>query len=175
MSTDRAADPVRDLDRIAEISELDLFSDTAKEELDDFARRAAERFGLPVGLVTVVLYDAQFLAGSHGVDGWLAEVGGTPVEWSFCATSVRTREPYVVPDTTADPAQSGNPLVTVDGFRSYAGAPLVTSRGHVLGNYCVLGTEAREFSAAELAELRAMADEVVARIEATRGGAQAAG
>ena len=41
--------------------------------------------------------------GSHGGRGtWVAEVAGNPIEWSFCATSVRTREPYVVRDVHDD-------------------------------------------------------------------------
>ena len=161
-------DPVTDLDRLAEIADLDLFSTRAKATLDAFARRAAERFDMPIGLVSVVLDDSQFLAGTHGVTGWMAEAEGTPVEWSFCVTSVRTRTAYVVPDARTDVVQRDNPLVTVDGVGSYAGTPLITSRGHVLGNHCVLGTTARDFTPQEVAELQEMADEVVAEIERTR-------
>jgi GAF domain-containing protein len=165
---DLTTDPLTDLERIAEIADLDLFSEQAKAKLDQFARRAAERFDLPIGLVTIVLHDSQFLAGTHGVDGWMAEAQGTPVEWSFCATSVRTREQYVVPDARVDEDQKDNPLVTEDGIGAYAGTPLITSRGHVLGNYCIIGGQARDFTAEEMAELRVMADDVVAEIETMR-------
>ncbi|PPK94173.1 GAF domain-containing protein [Kineococcus xinjiangensis] len=164
----RPVDPVQDVERLTEIGRFDLFSDEARARLDGFARRAAERLGLPIGLVNIVLYDAQHMAGSHGLTGWLAETRGTPVEWSFCATSVRTGEEYVVPDAQLDEAQCDNPLVTIDGIRSYAGVPLITSAGHVLGSCCVLGTEVHEFTATEVAELRAMAAEVVAEIESLR-------
>jgi GAF domain-containing protein len=167
-------DPVIDLDRLAEIADLDLFSEQAKATLDQFARRAAERFDLPIGLVTIVLNDAQFLAGTHGVTGWIAEAEGTPVEWSFCVTSVRTRQVYVVPDARIDEVQRDNPLVTIDGIGSYAGAPLITSRGHVLGNTCVIGATARDFTPEEIGELQRLADEVVAEIETTRLSARAA-
>ena len=168
MSQHTAVDPVTDLDRIAEIADLDLFSEQAKATFDEFSRRAAERFDLPIGLVTIVLNDAQYFAGSYGVEGWMAEAEGTPVEWSFCATSVRTREAYVVPDARIDENQRDNPLVTIDGIGSYAGTPLITSRGHVLGNYCIIGGSARDFTPAEVAELQSMADEVVAELETMR-------
>ena len=168
LATSTADDPVLDLARLAEIADLDLFSPGARAMLDAFARRAAERFDVPIGLVTVVLDGAQVLAGRHGLTGWLATAPGTPVEWSFCATSVRTRRPYVVPDASVDEVQKDNPLVTEDGISAYAGTPLITSRGHVIGSYCVIGTAARQFSADEVADLRRMADEVVAEIESTR-------
>ncbi|MDP9417512.1 MAG: GAF domain-containing protein [Actinomycetota bacterium] len=162
------ADPVTDLDRLAEVADLDLFSAEARTKLDEFAARAAARFDLPIGLVSIVLDSSQYLAGRHGVDGWIDDAEGTPVEWSFCATTVRTRKQYVVTDAASDEVQQHNPLVTQDGIASYAGTPMVTSRGHVLGSYCVIGATARDFSADELAELQRMADEVVAEIEARR-------
>ena len=161
-------DPVTDLDRLAEIADLDLFSERVQARLDEFARRAAERFDLPTGLVTVVLDAAQCFAGRYGVAGWMVQAQGTPVEWSFCATSVRTRREYVVPDARTDASQKDNPLVTVDGIGCYAGVPLITSRGHVVGNYCVLGTGPRPFTPEDVAELGRMAEDVVAEIEASR-------
>jgi GAF domain-containing protein len=161
-------DPVTDLDRLTEIADLDVFSQQARSRLDDFARRAAERFDLPIGLVTVVLDGAQCFAGEYGLTGWMRETRGTPVEWSFCATSVRTGREYVVTDARTDAQQKDNPLVTSDGIGCYAGVPLITSRGHVIGNYCVIGTEPRQFTAGELAELQRMARDVAVEIEASR-------
>ncbi len=125
-------DPVTDVERLEEIADLDLFSDSARAKLDAFAARAAQRFDLPIGLVSIVLDSSQYLAGRHGVEGWIDDADGTPVEWSFCATTVRTRKQYVVTDAANDDVQKSNPLVTEDGIASYAGTPLVTSRGHVL-------------------------------------------
>jgi GAF domain-containing protein len=163
-----AEDPVLDMDRLAEIADLDVFSAEATARLDEYARRAAQRLGAPIGLVTIVLDGAQLLAGRHGLTGWLADAPGTPVEWSLCATTVRTREQYVVPDTSTDAVQQDNPLVTEEGLAAYAGTPLITSRGHVVGAHCVIGTAPREFSATELEQLAQMADEVVAEIESWR-------
>ena len=135
--------------------------------------RAAAAMQLPVSLVSVVLDEALHVAASHGIDGmWLDEAGGHPVEWSFCATSVRTREAFVVESATTHPDHRTNPLVTQDGVRCYAGVPLVSSRGFVLGNLCVVGMEERTFSAEEMGTLRTLAAEAVARIEQRRTGEQ---
>jgi GAF domain-containing protein len=158
-------DPVTDIDRLIEISNYDLFSPEIRDKLHAFARRAAERFDLPSGMVSIVLDTAQYWAGMHGVDGWRADAEGTPVEWAFCATVVRTGSMYVVEDAAIDEVQRDNPLVTEDGQRCYAGAPLITKSGHVLGAYCVAGNEPRKFTEEEVADLAAMADEVVAEIE----------
>ena len=164
-------DPLYDAGRLAEIADLDLLSDDVDPILQDVAARAASVLGLPVSLVSVVLDEALHVAAAHGIDGlWLAETRGHPVEWSFCATSVRTRAPFVVEDAVTHPDHAANPLVTQDGVRCYAGVPLVSSRGHVLGNLCVVGLEQRAFSGEDLAMLRGLADEAVRRIETRRQG-----
>ena len=162
-------DPLHDAERLQEIAELGLLSSDVDPILQDVAARAAARLGLPVSLISVVLDEALHVAGSHGIDGlWLGEVGGHPVEWSFCKTSVHTRDAFVVENAPAHPEHATNPLVVQDGVRCYAGVPLISSRGFVLGNLCVVGLEARTFSADEMAALRALATEAVRRIEERR-------
>jgi GAF domain-containing protein len=163
------SDPIHDLDRLQEIAELGLLNGEVDPILEKIANRAASHLGLPVSLVSVVLDEALYVAASHGIEGlWLHDVGGHPVEWSFCATSVRTREAFVVADATVHPVHATNPLVTEDGVRCYAGVPLISSRGYVLGNLCVVGMEERTFTADEMATLHELASEAVAQIERRR-------
>jgi GAF domain-containing protein len=163
-------DPLFDADRLAEIVELELLDAEVDPILQDVASRAAEGLELPVSLVSVVLDEALHVAASHGIDGlWLADTRGHPVEWSFCATSVRTREPFVVEDAETHAYHRSNPLVVQDGVRCYAGVPLISSRGFVLGNLCVVGLEQRSFTEDEMVFLRTLASEAVRRIEERRG------
>lgn len=167
--TSASRDPLHDAARLTEIAELGLLSSDVDPILDDVATRAASAMQLPVSLVSVVLDEALHVAASHGIEGmWLDEAGGHPVEWSFCATSVRTRDAFVVPNAAEHPQHRTNPLVTQDGVRCYAGVPLVSSRGFVLGNLCVVGMEARTFSEREMDTLRELAAEAVRRIEERR-------
>lgn len=166
---DASHDPLYDAERLAEIAELGLLSGDADLILDDVAKRAASLLALPVSLVSVVLDEALHVAAAHGIEGlWLGETRGHPVEWSFCATSVRTRDAFVVENASLHPDHVANPLVTQDGVRCYAGVPLISSRGFVLGNLCVVGMEERTFSAAEMSSLRELAAEAVQRIERRR-------
>lgn len=164
-------DPLYDAARLQEITELGLLSTEVDPILHDVAVRAAERLGLPVSLVSVVLDEALHVAAIHGPPGlWLADTMGHPVEWSFCATSVRTRDAFVVESAKEDEYHRTNPLVTQDGVRCYAGVPLISSRGYVLGNLCVVGLEERTFTSEEMAALRELAAEAVRRIEERRPG-----
>jgi GAF domain-containing protein len=170
-SDDPVAETLRDRARLQEITDLALTSPGVDAILRATAQEAAERLGMPIALVTVVLDEAQHFAAMHGVEGWMARTRGTPVEWSFCRYAVAWREAFVVEDAAQHPLVHDNPLVEHDGVRAYAGHPLVTSAGHAVGALCVLGTAPRTFSAEDLDALRAFAAQAVARIEGRRAAA----
>lgn len=154
--------------RLREIAELRLTAPDASEALQSFAERAAQRLGAEAGMVTIVLDQAQYFAASHGLTGWMAEARGTPIEWSFCQHAVRSRAPFVVEDAEQHSLVRDYPIVAEDGTRSYAGIPLVTSRGHAVGTVCVLGMRPRRFSAEDIATLSELAREAVEAIERRR-------
>ena len=110
-------------------------------ELDALAAKVADAVGRPVALVSFVLDGAQYFVGAHGLDGWLAETRGTPVEWSFCAQVVRSDAPLDVQDASVHPVFHDNPLVVDGAVASYQGVPIRTAEGHVLGSMCVLSDE----------------------------------
>ena len=163
---DPAARAVLSSERLAEIARLGLDVPDQDTVLAEALREASTRLELPMALVTVVLDDAQIFLAHRGLPDWLADAGGTPVEWSFCRYQVASGAPFVVTDATRDPRVADNPLVTIDGVRCYAGAPLVTARGHVIGSLCVLGDRARAFTEAEVETLRRLARDVVRHLEA---------
>jgi GAF domain-containing protein len=148
-------------ERLAVLGRIDLDSTELRQRLDKITERTAQRLDRPIGLVSMVFDTAQEFVGSHGLAGWLADVGGTPIEWSFCASAVASGGQYVVPDAATDARQSDNPLVTADGIRSYAGAPIVVD-GEVLGAHCVMGYDPHAFTPDDLAELERGAEEISA-------------
>jgi GAF domain-containing protein len=160
-----STDAVEDIDRLIELSSYDVSSPEVRTALDEFAHTAAERLGMPIGLVTIVLDSAMYFAGRFGLSGWLNEADGTPVEWSFCASAVRSGQPYVVEDASIDEVQADNPLVVCDGVRSYAGAPLKTANGQVLGACCVVGVTPHHFEPGEIGVLEELAAQVIAILE----------
>lgn len=151
--------------RLRAVSRYDLGNPILRGRLDAITAQTTARLGLPISLVSVVLDSAQLLVGSTGLDGWLLASGGTPLEWSFCAHAVASGRPYVVEDTILDDTQRTNPLVTIDGIRSYAGVPLVTREGLHLGAHCAIGVQARRFTRGDLAALQHAAGEVIAVLE----------
>lgn len=161
-------DQLRNVDRLREIAELGLDRDVPRPELDQLARDAAQELDLPIGVVSIVLDEAQWFVATHGLDGWVQDVQGTPVEWSFCRNVISTSAEFVVENALEHPIMKDSPLVQEDGLRCYAGIPLVSSRGHVVGSFCVKGTEERSFDEVDLTLLRGYAARAMELIEAGR-------
>lgn len=163
-----AVDPVLSRERLQEILDLDLLSGEEDEILQQALVEATESLDMPIALVSLVLNDAQYFLAMEGLDGWLKETRGTPIEWSFCVNVVLREQPFVVEDATQHPQTRDNPLVAHENVGSYAGVPLRTSKGHVLGSLCVIGDQKRPFQPEEIRALEGWAEQVMARIESRR-------
>ena len=92
-----------------------------------------------------------------------------PRTWAFCDHALDSSEPLVVPDAVADDRFKNNAFVTgVEAIRAYAGMPLVLDDGHTVGALCVLDHTAREFGPTQIADLRTLADQIVAELGVRR-------
>ncbi len=123
-----------ELVRSAAIRSFDLdqmIDDASLRRITDFAATLCQT---PIALVSIVERDRQWFPARAGL-----EARETPRETSFCAYAMRGSDIMVVPDATADPRFSENPLVTGEPhIRFYAGAPLVSAEGIELGALCVI-------------------------------------
>jgi hypothetical protein len=61
---------------------------------------AEEKLGLSIGMVSLVLDKAQYLAGRHGGPDWMDEADGSSVEWSYCQYTVKDHDEFLVEDAT---------------------------------------------------------------------------
>ncbi|WP_433826786.1 GAF domain-containing protein [Actinoplanes sp. CA-015351] len=157
---------IRDRARLLEVARLGVDVEAPREYLTELVEEVAARMDTPFAMVTGLLSDAQvFLAGRGPIPEWVAEVGGTPIEWAFCGPLLRSEEARYVNDFTTDAEFKDNPLVTREGIRSYIGAPVISSRGLVLGSVCGLDLQPREFDTAHLQLVQDLADETARRIE----------
>tara|TARA_R100000406_G_scaffold40631_1_gene27108 strand:+ start:796 stop:1302 length:507 start_codon:yes stop_codon:yes gene_type:complete len=132
--------------------------DTPPEpEFDDVVRRAAERFGTPIALMSLVDADRQWFKAKVGLD-----VDETPRSVAFCAYAIQGDDVMVVEDARDDERFSRNPLVLDDpSIRFYAGAPVTAEGGDKLGTICIIDRRPRhDFSEADREALTKLAAEV---------------
>ncbi len=140
--------------RLAALYAMKLLDQGTNENFDRVTRLAAGLFGVPIALVSLVDADRQWFASRVGLDA--AE---TPRCDAFCAHAILRPDVFVVEDARADPRFSDNPLVLgPPNIRFYAGAPISSSDGHLLGTVCVIDSEPRSLDDSQKEALRDLAD-----------------
>lgn len=129
------------------------------EAFERLTRLATSMLRAPRSLVSLVAADRQFLVSEIGVGAREA-----PISWSYCRHVVEADAELVTSDAGRHPLLADSPLVA-GGNVAYAGVPLRTSAGHVLGTLCVVDTEPREWTPEELAVLRDLAAIAMTELE----------
>jgi GAF domain-containing protein len=155
--------PDNEHERLDALRRLDLAK--RRKELDEAARQAAQAFEVPIGLVSLIDEEHQLIPGATGLPPDLEASRQVPREVSICGHVVVHDDVLVAEDVTKDPRFADSPLVLEKGIRFYAGAPLRTASGLVLGSLCVIHTEPRPFPEEDRRRLQAMADALMARME----------
>ena len=160
-----APTPSDENERVDEIVRLSLSEQNlnSNDRFGDFAALARELTGYNIALMSIVTEEKQCF---HAISGPFDTLE-TPKEVSFCQFTILGQDVFEVPNTADDPRFMKNPLVTGEPYiRSYAGAPLITSRGFALGSLCVLHDEPRELSRGQREGLMRLAGLLVREIEA---------
>lgn len=157
--------PYDEVQRLASLQALDILDTGAEPAFDRITRMAAQQFGVPIVLVTLVDSARQWFKSKVGLT-----VNETPREDSFCQFAIMDQAVMQVTDATKDPRFASNPLVLGDPrIRFYAGAPLTTARGFRLGTLCLIDMQPRAaLDDGQQAQLRDLADMVIREMELRR-------
>jgi PAS domain S-box-containing protein len=141
--------------------------DTPREEVfDQVTQLAAYLCGTPISLIGFIDATRQWFKSEVGWDA--SEI---PRDQSLCSQTLQERSLLLVEDTTKDSRFAGNPLVTHREIRFYAGVPVFTREGYVLGTLCVMDTIPRSLPDGHKNALLALANLVAAQLEARRKAA----
>ncbi len=155
-----------DVGRLAALDAYDILDTPPEEGFDDIALLTSHACGVPVALVSLVAGNRQWFKAAVGFDR-----PQTDLDSSVCAHALVEPDLLVIPDLSVDPRTRANPLVTgPPGIRFYAGAPLTTASGHVIGSLCAIDTVPRpEGLTGRQAELlRALARQVIGQLDLRR-------
>lgn len=156
--------PKNEVKRLKVLWQYDVLDTVPEEVFDDLTDLAADICEAPMALISLVDEDRQWFKSKVGVS--LQE---TSRDISFCAHALLGDDLLIVSDASKDPRFRDNPLVTgSQKIRFYAGAPLTTPDGHVLGTLCVLDKQPRKLRPEQQQALRVLAHHVVSQLELRR-------
>ena len=156
--------PSNEAARLDALRDYEILDTDPEPAFDDLTRLAAHIAGTPIALVSLVDTHRQWFKARYGL-----EAPETPRAISFCGHVVASDTPLIVQDTLADDRFADNPLVTGPPmFRFYAGLPLRTDEGLVMGTLCTIDSVPRQLTPVQLDLLAMLTGQVVTQLELRR-------
>ena len=152
-------------DRLAAVRRTALLDTPAEERFDRLTRMAARLLRAPVALISLVTDDRQFFKSAAGLAEPWASRRGAPLAYSICRHVVDAGAPLAVDDVRRHPLLRSSLAVRELGWVAYAGVPLVSGDGHVLGTLSVVDVAPRLWSERDIALLQDLAACAVSEIE----------
>jgi len=147
-------------ERLAALHNTGLLDSPPEERLDAFTRLAAQILGVPTVLISLVdetrvYFKSVCCASGDKGHGW------NPLESCYCQDVIGSGRPLIVADAWNEPelADRGSSI------RGYAGIPLKTAAGQILGAFCAMDERPRDWTSRDIDVLSALALAVTAEIQ----------
>lgn len=132
---------------------LDVVGAPPEARFDRITRLAAQVLGVPIVYLSVIDGDDLWFRSTSGL-----ELESAPRQDTLCETAIQDNATLVVPDASQDDRFAHLPAVAGDlHFRAYVGQPITDDEGIAIGTFCVVDTQARDFTAAQLQLLAELA------------------
>lgn len=149
----RSPKPSNDTARLEALRQLEILDTPAELAFDNLTRLTADVMGVPIALVSLVDRDRQWFKSAFGL-----ATCETPRDISFCTHAVYEQAVLVVEDALQDERFQDNPLVTGEpNIRFYAGAPLYSPEGLILGTLCIIDRQPRQLKDVRVDQLKLLA------------------
>jgi PAS domain S-box-containing protein len=143
--------------RLQTLQRYGILDTLPESEYDDIVQLAARLCEVPIALVSLVDRDRQWFKANVGLPG----VSETERCISFCTFAVEQEQVFIVEDAARDARFAANPLVTGAPFiRFYAGAPIQSEDGFLLGTLCVIDRKPRALTEEQRKSLLALKRQV---------------
>jgi PAS domain S-box-containing protein len=156
---------LHDPKRLAALQSLALLDTPPEEAFDRLTRLAARTLDVPIVLVSLVDKNRQFFKSCLGLPEPWASMRETPLSHSICQHVVESSEPLILSDVRKDPVIRHSLAISELGVVAYAGMPLITPDGYVLGTLCAIDRQPRTWTEKQVEILKDLAASVMTEIE----------
>ncbi|MER5705941.1 GAF domain-containing SpoIIE family protein phosphatase [Micromonospora sp. NPDC002296] len=148
--------------RLAAVTASGLLDTAAEGTFDDLARLALAVTGTRMAFFTVADGRRSFWKSAIGVDPTAGREND--IRDSPCHILIGTGEPLIAENAVTDPRIKELAAVGALGIGAWAGYPVLSPDGQVLGGFCVVDDAARPFTEPQREALRILARSVTSEI-----------
>lgn len=150
--------------RLEALRQYQILDTEPEKAYDNLAQLAAFICDTPISLVNFIDENRQWFKAKVGLD-----VSEMPRCVGLSYLCQEQGQVVVVPDTLADEKLANNAIVTGYPYvRFYAGVPLITPKGDMLGTLCVIDQVPKELSQKQVEALVALSHLVIDQLELRR-------
>lgn len=158
---------IRDAERLNAVERSGLVGLSDDDAFDRLMELAIAVTGAPRGVIALVDAVHTTAISAFGFPEGLPLFA--PIAYSFCRYVVGFGRPFLVEDAHHDPRTIGDPAIDAFGAVAWIGFPVEDPEGHVLGNFCLMDPEPREWSAVDIQTVATLAKaagtEIALRLE----------
>ncbi len=148
--------------RLAAVAASGLLDSPPEDTFDDLAQLALAITGAQKAFFTVADGRRSFWKSALGTDP--AAGRENDIRDSPCHLLIGTGRPLIAEDAAADPRIGDLAAVSALGIGAWAGYPVFSPDGYVLGGFCVVDESARPFTEAQSRALQTLARSVSSEI-----------
>jgi signal transduction histidine kinase len=157
--------PDNDAERIAALERYQIFNSHKEKAFDSICELACELFSCPISHISFLNADTEFVKAEVGLNGLQFVSRGV----GFCSVAILQPDLLLVEDTYKHELFVNHPYVTDKlRIRFYAGAPIITPDGYIIGTLCLIDTEPRLFTEKEQKLLKKLANVAMEQTELRR-------
>jgi len=143
------------------LNRLEVLDSPKEEAFENVVTLIKQVINVPMCAISLVDESRQWFKAERGLG-----VCETARDISFCTHAIQDTEPFIITDASADERFRKSPLVIGEPFiKSYAGIPLRSPDGYVVGSLCAMDKVPREFASHEIAMLENFAQIVINELE----------
>ena len=158
---------IADPKRLEAVRQMALLDTPPEECFDRLTRLAAKLTEAPVAFVSLVDMNRDFYKSEFGFGEPLASLRQLEGR-TFCHYAISSDAPLVLDDVTQESTYRNVSTVESLGVRAYAGIPLVTVDGQVIGSFCAIDFKPKHWSERDIDILTDLARSTMREIELRR-------
>lgn len=157
--------PANEQARLAAVQRTGLMGSTQKARFDIHTQLVRHIADVPVAYLGLIDEARQYFL-SENFTGCMTNVAEVARDQTLCQHALNSSQPIIVPDLRDNPTFTAHPLVMGDPFWVFwAGFPLITAEGYVLGTICAVDFVPRSLSQTQIDLLRGVAADVTLSIQ----------